>query len=110
MGTFTKALAIIAVATVIAVLLLGFRQQRLASMNEMARLHAQMNHSRHAMWDSQVRIADQLDPVRLTQAIERAQLQLEPATPGAAEAVEAVTDEHGKIRTRPTSNTQRIAD
>jgi len=110
MGIFTKALAIIATATVIAVLLLGLRQRRLASMYEMAHLHAQINHARYTIWDTQVRIADRLEPSRLTQAVQRAKLSLEPAAPGAAEAVQAATDAHGNIRTRSASNPSRVAD
>ncbi|MCE9592217.1 MAG: hypothetical protein K8S99_17060 [Planctomycetes bacterium] len=108
MGIFTKSLAIITFATVIAVLLLGFRQQRLATMHEMARLHSKMNQSRQTMWDMQVRIADRLDPARLTQAVDRAKLRLEPSTPGAAEAVQAATDAHGNIRNR--SPATKVAD
>jgi len=81
---FTKTLAMIVFATAIAVMLLGYRQERLATMHEMTRLHARLNQSRHSMWDMQVRIADRIEPPKLAKAIERAQLHLEPQTPGAA--------------------------
>src|SRR5689334_17146010 len=91
---FIKGLAVIIFVVGIAVVLLGMRQERLASMHEMARLHAQMNRSRQAMWDRQVRVADKTEPKKLTQALERAKLRLEPATPGAAEAMARVAAAH----------------
>lgn len=84
---FLKGLAVIGFIVGIAVVLLGMRQERLASMHEMARLHSRMNHSRQAMWDLQVRVAGKTEPTRLTEALERAKLRLEPATPGAAAAL-----------------------
>ncbi|MCC7193547.1 MAG: hypothetical protein IT444_12275 [Phycisphaeraceae bacterium] len=84
---FLKGLAIIVFIVGIAVVLLGMRQERLTSMHEMAQLHAKMNRSRQAMWDMQVRVAGKTSPEALAEAVQRAKLQLEPATPGAAAAL-----------------------
>ena len=89
---FSRALAILVFATAIGIGLLALRQQRLTMMHEMALTHAQMNQSRQKMWDLQVRIADKVEPPKLAKAIQRAKLQLEPAAPGAAEAIEASKD------------------
>ena len=86
---FSRALAILLFATAIGVALLALRQQRLTMMHEMALIHADMNQSRQHMWDLQVRIADKVEPPKLAKAIERAKLKLEPAAPGAAEAMQA---------------------
>jgi hypothetical protein len=86
---FSRALAILVFATVIGIALLALRQQRLTMMHEMALTHAQMNQSRQKMWDLQVRIANKVEPPKLAKAIQRAKLRLEPATPGAVEAIQA---------------------
>ena len=79
---YLKALAIIIFAAAIAMALVTLRHQRLEMMNEMTRLHSQMNRSRQGVWDYQVRIAGKSDPIALAQAIQRAKLNLEPMTPG----------------------------
>jgi hypothetical protein len=89
---FSRALAILVFTTAIGVALLALRHQRLSMMHEMAMIHAQMNQSRQKMWDLQVRIADKVEPPKLAKAILRAKLKLEPAAPGAAEAIEASKD------------------
>ena len=88
---FTKGLLVIVCGTAIAVGLLAMRQHRLTAMHDMTRLHAKMNDSREGMWDMQVRIACRIDPPKLAKAIERAKLQLEPATPGVVEASQRLT-------------------
>jgi hypothetical protein len=89
---FSRALAILVFTTAIGVALLALRHQRLSMMHEMAMIHARMNQSRQKMWDLQVRIADKVEPPKLAKAILRAKLKLEPAAPGAAEAIEASKD------------------
>ena len=79
---FTRSLLALVCATAIAAALLALRQQRLTLMHDMARLREQMDTSRRATWDMQVRIAGKMDPPRLAKAIERAKLKLEPSTPG----------------------------
>jgi hypothetical protein len=91
---FIKCLAVIVFIVGIAVALLGMRQGRLAGMHEMTRLHARMNRSRQAMWDLQLRVASKTQPAQLAKALERAKLHLEPATPGAAEAMSRVASVH----------------
>lgn len=78
---FLKSLTLIVFIAAVAVLVLSYRQQRLEMMNEMTRLHRQIDHSRQKMWDLQVKIADHIDPAALAKAIDRAHLKLESSTP-----------------------------
>lgn len=79
---FFKALVAILAVAAVAVVLLGYRQQRFESMHEMAKLHSQINNSRQEIWETQVRIAGRLQPERLAKSIERSKLALQPAVPG----------------------------
>ena len=78
---FTKLLAVIVFVTAVGAALLALRQQRLESMHDMATLHGQMDQDRQATWDCQVRLAEAVEPARLREAIERAQLKLQPLPP-----------------------------
>lgn len=78
---FAKLLLLVMVTTVVGATLLGLRQQRLQLMHEMAGLHSQIDQARQATWDMQIRIAELAEAGALEQAIERAQLELEPVTP-----------------------------
>lgn len=71
----------IVVCVVIALALLHLRQQRYAMMNEMVRLHEQIDSQRQTMWDDQVRIAEHSSPQGLRQALEHVNLDLETITP-----------------------------
>lgn len=84
-----KLIAVVVIGTALAAVLLGMRQQRLQMMHEMARMHSKINASRQEVWDLQVKIAERMEPEFLKAAIARAELQLEPITPGVAEALEA---------------------
>jgi len=66
--------------------LLAFRQHRQMLRHEMTRMHQQMNDTRHAVWDRHVRIAERIEPKRLKQLIEQAELDLEPIEPQAGDA------------------------
>lgn len=76
-----KLIAVVVFATAVAAVLLGLRQQRLEMMNEMARMHGEINTSRQDVWDLQVKIAERMEPEALNAAIARVGLQLEPITP-----------------------------
>ena len=76
-----KLLTLIVFIIAIGAALLGMRQYRLNIQGDMTRLHHEMNQSRKELWDMQVRIARQTEPQALRQAVQRAQLELEPITP-----------------------------
>ena len=78
---FAKMFAVILSVVLLGMVLLNLRQQRLDAMHDMASLHQRVNQLRTAMWDSQTRIAEQMQPTRLRQAIQRAGLELEPLGP-----------------------------
>ncbi len=104
---FLKLLALIIFTATVAVVLLGYRQQRLEVMNEMTRLHGQIDQSRQAMWDLQVKIADHVEPPALLKAIGRAQLKLESTTP-----VSSPTGADGESEgnSRNSANTDKPTD
>lgn len=76
-----KLVVIVLFVTAVAAVLLGYRQQRLRMMHDIARMHTQMDHARKDMWSAQVRIAGKLEPRQLQKSIERAKLDLEPIMP-----------------------------
>ena len=79
---FPKLLAVLVGTVVIAAALLAVRQQRLATMHEMAVLHRQVQQQRQALWASQVKIAQRSRPDELRAALARAGVTVEPlATP-----------------------------
>ena len=78
---FPKLTLVIVLTAGIGAALLGLRQQRLALMHEMAKLHQQMLQDRQATWDLQVRNNTELAPRQLKMAIEQAGLDLVPITP-----------------------------
>jgi hypothetical protein len=87
---FLKSLTVILFAAAIAMSLIYLRHQRLEMMNEMTRLHSQMNHSRQDVWDLQERIATKSQPAGLAAAITRTKLQLEPLTAGSNAAPQGI--------------------
>ncbi len=88
---YAKVLALIVFATIVALLLLAMRQQRVEAMHQIVNLHRQIEQDRHALWRWQSRIADSTNPVSLRQAIDRTSLDLEPAgTPGLSEELPGV--------------------
>lgn len=78
---FAKLFVAILFATVIGSALLDMRQQRLETMHAMVRLHREMDDVRQKTWDLQVRIAGHTEPEKLREAVEQADLSLEPASP-----------------------------
>jgi len=58
--------------------LLGLRQEQINDRHTIAATHAAMRADREAIKDMQIRIAEQTQPEALREAIERAQLRLEP--------------------------------
>jgi len=79
---YSKLLFVILCAAVIAIGLLIMRQQRIEAMHEMAMIHRQINRDRQSLWEWQARIAGATTPRRLSEAIARAGIRLEPMTPG----------------------------
>ncbi len=75
---FAKLLTALVLAVVIGAAVFNMRQQRLELMNEITRLHGQMNRDRQATWDTQVRIANRTGPDALHDALTRAGMQMEP--------------------------------
>ncbi|MEX0655683.1 MAG: hypothetical protein WD534_16420 [Phycisphaeraceae bacterium] len=93
---YPKLFVAIVFAVVIGAVLLGMRQQRLEAMHEMVRMHREMDAIRQQTWDLQVRIAGELEPELLREAVERANLTLEPATPPAL-AVPGPAQRHPRV-------------
>lgn len=71
-------LAVVALLSAVGAGLLGLRQQQLNDKHAMAVSHAEMKESREHIKDLQVRIAKMTRPEALNEAIERAELQVEP--------------------------------
>lgn len=80
---YPKLFVAIVFAVGIGAVLLGLRQQRLETMHDMVRMHREMDAVHQQTWDMQVRIANQLEPEMLREAVEQAQLTLEPVAPPA---------------------------
>jgi len=100
---FAKLVVVIAAMLLIGAGLLSLRQHRLNLMNQMARLHSDINRDRQAIWTDQARIAEHLDPQELTRAIEQAQLKLHPVKPAPLDRAKLVQqpnsdDTHRMIR------------
>jgi cell division protein FtsL len=76
---YAKVLVLIAITTVVAMLLLAMRQQRVEAMHGMVSQHRQINENRQMLWEWQSRIAGTTNPVTLRQALKRTGLALEPA-------------------------------
>ena len=76
-----KLITVVIVATAVAAVLLGLRQQRLQLMHEMAAMHSRINDNRQVMWDLQVRIAERTQPEALHAALARAELEVQPIVP-----------------------------
>lgn len=78
---FPKLATLLMIAIVVGAVLLALRQQRLQLMHEMVQVHSQIDRSRQAIWDYQVKITERTEPNRLRDVIARHRLQLEPAVP-----------------------------
>lgn len=85
---YAKMLLLIAITTVVAMMLLAIRQQRVEAMHGMVSLHREINENRQLLWEWQSRIADTTTPATLRKAIKRTGLALEPAAmPGGSGAM-----------------------
>lgn len=78
---FTRLLFLILTFALIGAVLLDLRQRRIDAMHDMALLHKNMRQQREALWQNQFHIAERVRPDELTDAIERAGLDLEPINP-----------------------------
>ena len=76
-----KLLVLILFVTVTAAVVLGYRQQRMQAMHDMAMMHSKIDRDRQKMWEAQTQIARQLEPKALQAAVQRAQLAVEPLMP-----------------------------
>lgn len=65
----------------IALALLTLRQQRLLIAHRLIEKHRELDESRQGMWETQARIAEQLQPERLRDAFEEAGLSLDAVQP-----------------------------
>lgn len=73
--------------------LLGLRQEQMNDRHTIAATHAAMREDRDAIKDMQIRIAEQTQPEALRDAIERAELRLEPI--GQTSSQKQDDDEYG---------------
>lgn len=71
-------LAVVILLSTVGAGLLGLRQQQLNDKHAMAESHAEMKEAREHIKDLQVRIAKMTRPEALKDAIDRADLQVEP--------------------------------
>lgn len=71
-------LAVVVLLSAVGAGVLGLRQQQLNDKHAMAESHAAMKEAREHIKDLQVRIAKMTRPEALNEAIERAELQVEP--------------------------------
>ena len=77
---YAKLVFLIVVASVVGLLLLAMRQQRLELMHEVTDLYRQTHTTRQQMWALQSRAAVRLKPARLMATLERSPLHLEATT------------------------------
>jgi hypothetical protein len=80
---FSKCATAIIIAALTGAVLLGLRQQRFETMHNMAKLHAGMNSTRQTLWNLQTRVAGQIEPSHLQDAVTAANLPFETFTPSA---------------------------
>jgi crotonobetainyl-CoA:carnitine CoA-transferase CaiB-like acyl-CoA transferase len=71
-------LAVVVLLSAVGAGLLGLRQQQLNDKHAMAESHARMKEAREHIKDLQVRIAKMTRPEALNEAIERADITVEP--------------------------------
>jgi hypothetical protein len=77
---YLKAVAMIVFITALAAGMLALRQQRWESKHEITRMHQQMEQSRRATWEGQVKVASELQPDKLEYKIALSQMAMEPIT------------------------------
>ena len=78
---FLRSVMLIFLASLMGVVLLNLRQQRIDAMHEMVALHREIRRSREAVWATQVQIAEHIAPSQLHEAIARSALELELFVP-----------------------------
>lgn len=84
--TYLKMIMLICSFTVIAAHVLSLRNQRFVVNHQVARLHQQMDGARQSLWESQVRVAEQLKPAALEHKLSVAKMKLEPISTSPSDA------------------------
>jgi len=77
---YLKAVAMIIFVTALGAGMLALRQQRWEAKHEITRMHQQMEQSRRSTWESQVKVAAELQPDKLEHKIMVSQMDMEPIT------------------------------
>lgn len=78
---FARLMVVLLVAAALAVALLGLRQQRLEIAHDIARSTRRIEQTRLQLWNLQAQVSNRVQPLALTEAIDRAQLKMQPLTP-----------------------------
>ncbi len=77
---FFKASALVVFLTALGAAVLSLRQQEWETRHATTAMHRQMEQTRRATWEHEVKVADYLKPAALEHKIAVAQLELEPVT------------------------------
>ncbi len=77
---FLKAAALVISLTALGAGVLSLRQQEWETRHATTAMHRQMEQTRRATWEHEVKVADYLKPAALQHRIEVANLDLEPVT------------------------------
>ncbi len=77
---YLKAVAMIVFVTALGAGMLALRQQRWEAKHQITRMHQQMEQSRRSTWESQVKVAAELQPDKLEHKIMVSTMDMEPIT------------------------------
>ena len=100
-----KLLFTLTVFLVMALLLLGMRQQRLALTSETAKLHNEVLKREQKLWDQQDQIARQTNPLVLTEQIKNLGLEFSHPAP----QVRTVRNGDGSMVVPPVRPRRRVS-
>lgn len=75
---FPKLLILLVAMAATGAVLLGLRADRLAGEHEIAHLHQRIDDSRRAVWDAQVRVADDAGPEAIQRMLAESGVELQP--------------------------------
>jgi hypothetical protein len=78
---FWKLTAVIVAVAVGATALLGLRQQRFDTANQLVQATCRIDQTRRALWERQAQLAARVSPSALNNSVALAQLKLEPLVP-----------------------------
>jgi hypothetical protein len=78
---FWKLTAVIVAVAVGATALLGLRQERFDTANQLVQATCRIDQTRRALWERQAQLAARVSPRSLSNAVALAQLKLEPLVP-----------------------------